>query len=492
MIDGTLVPALEEQTVRTDVPVSTARLHRAVGALLGLAVGDALGAPFEFGSAGQWSKRFPNPVQGGIGEMIGGGGFNWQPGEFTDDTQMALALAESLITHDGLDLDDVWTRFRTWAADANDVGNITRAALSHTDRHGAAGQAHRRLGKSAGNGSLMRVLPVSLALVDSDTETVMAAACEQSALTHADPAAGWGAAVYAELVRRTITGNDPSEQIESVLAAVPKPHNVQFKQMLAAQWGPSREGPGNGSVWGCLAQAVWAVRTTSTFEQAISAAIELGDDTDTVAAVTGGLAGALYGIQGIPGRWLTYVNGTVTTPDGNQRYDNAALQDTARRLLRLQPASATPPDDAAGPTEVAPGLYAADLEGAATVPTDWAVLSLCRTGRRFAEHPVRREIHIIDQERKNSDLLAVLQDAVDTIDAWRGEGRTVVVHCHGGRSRTGVVLKAWAMREFGLDERQAHDWLAPLWGRYEDYSHDFQNVLQTEWVDRCARWSAGR
>ncbi|MDP9463404.1 MAG: ADP-ribosylglycohydrolase family protein [Actinomycetota bacterium] len=461
-------------------PVTTAQLHRSLGALLGLAVGDALGAPFEFGPAGQWSTRFPEPVRGGTGEMIGGG-CGWKPGEFTDDTQMALALAESLITHDRLDLDDVWDRFRAWATEAKDVGNITRAALSHADRHGAAEAAHQRLGRSAGNGSLMRVLPLSLAFLNADIETLMRAACEQSALTHADPAAGWGAAVYAELVRRTIVGDSPFEQIDAILAEVPEPADGLFKELLDPRWHPDRGGPGNGSVWGCLAQAVWAVRTTSTFEQAVAVAIELGDDTDTVAAVAGGLAGSIYDIQSIPSRWLTYVNGTVATPRGTQRYDNAALQDTARKLLRLQPALPTPVESPAGPTQVAPGLYAADLGGAATSPTDWAVLSLCRTDNRFANHPARREMFIIDREGRNSNLFAALGDAVDTIDAWHKEGRTVVVHCHGGRSRTGLVLKAWAMRSLSMNEREAHDWLARQWERYEDYSHDFRNILRNEW-----------
>ena len=106
---------------------------RLTGLLVGAAVGDALGAPFEFMPAGSYAKRFPRPVRGGIGELIGGGGFNWAPGEFTDDTQMAIVLAESLLANDHtLSRDHVFESWRGWAADARDVGSTTRHALSFT------------------------------------------------------------------------------------------------------------------------------------------------------------------------------------------------------------------------------------------------------------------------------------------------------------------------------------------------------------------------
>ena len=99
--------------------------HRALGAVIGSAVGDALGAPFEFGKPCEYSKRFPRPVLGGTGEMIGNQ--VWEPGEFTDDTQMAIVQAESILARDGIDGADLFKRFRVWAADAKDVGAQTRA-----------------------------------------------------------------------------------------------------------------------------------------------------------------------------------------------------------------------------------------------------------------------------------------------------------------------------------------------------------------------------
>src|SRR4051794_30802822 len=106
------------------------RSHRVAGALVGSAVGDALGAPFEFGPPSRFSARFPFPARGSKTEMCGGGSLGWEPGEFTDDTQMALLVATSLVELGGLDEADVFERFDRWAAAGPpDIGNQTRAVL---------------------------------------------------------------------------------------------------------------------------------------------------------------------------------------------------------------------------------------------------------------------------------------------------------------------------------------------------------------------------
>jgi len=348
-------------------------LQRAIGALCGSAVGDALGAPFEFGPAGAFSARFPAPVVGGIGEMTGGGSFGWAPGEFTDDTQMALALAESILAADALDPDDLWARFVAWSSTATDIGVLTGQVLRHDSRVGAAEQAHRANGGlSAANGALMRVTPVALAWALDDEAALVAAARHQAALTHHDPAAGWGAAIAAAMVRAGILGDDQFAALDRVLAMIDDDQRARFVSMLDASWSPGRaDEPSNGSVWGCLAQAVWAVRHHDTFADAVTAAIDLGDDTDTVATVTGAIAGARSSVQGIPSRWLTPLNGRVTTPTGEEFYDNARLQDLARRLLGRKAVPMTTMEPPAGPHAVAERLHAANLPGAATAPTGW-------------------------------------------------------------------------------------------------------------------------
>jgi len=461
--------------------------HAAIGALVGSAVGDALGAPFEFQPAGRYRAAFPQPVIGGRGEMLGGGGFGWRPGEFTDDTQMALALAQSLVEHGRVHRADLFARWAVWASDAPDVGVITRSALRQPTVEGAAEAGHRSLGRSAGNGALMRVTPVALAFVGRTPAECMQAAVQQAAVTHHDPAAGWGAAIAAELVRRTILGADLVAEVPAVVALVPVEHRDRFERMLGPDWQPGRhpDEPGNGSVWTCLAQAVWAVRHHATFHDAATAAIDLGDDTDTVACVTGALAGARCGIQAIPSRFTTYVHGRLRTPQGEVTFHNADLQVLARQLLGLGNSQQAPAETPAGPQELLPGVFAADLSAAtrAAHEREFAVLSLCRVGDAFRHVPVRREVYLVDQggPHDNPALLDAVGDAVRTITAWRVEGRDVLVHCHGGRSRTALVLQAYAMASAGMSAVEAHDWLTASWPRFDPWNPAFREFLQRHW-----------
>jgi ADP-ribosyl-[dinitrogen reductase] hydrolase len=492
-------PAVEEPPM-TDLPITHPHqldrraMDRALGALVGSAVGDALGAPFEFQPAGRYSARFPEPVVGGVGEMVGGGGFGWEPGEFTDDTQMALAMAESLVAHGGIDRDDLWARWRAWAQTALDVGITTSASLSATDWAGAAEQSHAAVGRSASNGALMRVTPLGIACSTVDpavaTGVTVAAVLAQAQLTHFDPAAGWGAAIAAELTRRTILGADPIDELPSVVALLPDDVRSRYEEMLAPGWQPHRPGdPSNGSVWTCLAQAVWALRRHTMFHDVVVAAIDLGEDTDTVACVAGALAGARFGFQAIPGRWTTYVHGRVQSPTGWVHYDRTSLQALAFRLTGAEPPHLSPLEDMQVPVEILDGVHGADLTGAAAYARDggFAVLSLCRVGDRFKDVEHRREVCMFDETDpdRNPALQEALVDAVDTIDAWRAEGKPVLVHCHGGRSRTALLVKAWAMRRHGWTEQQAHDWLQQAYPRYSAWNHTFREFLRTDW-DRWA------
>jgi ADP-ribosyl-[dinitrogen reductase] hydrolase len=463
----------------------------AIGAFVGGAVGDALGAPFEFKSGGLYSSTFPAAVVGGLGEMLGGGG--WGPGEFTDDTQMAIALAESLIANRGINSADLWDRWRAWASSANDVGILTRRALSSESFEGAALNAEvSNGGKSAGNGSVMRNTPIALFLFDHPLSVVIEAAIAQSALTHNDPQAGFGAAIHAAMICAGIQGADMFGAIDDALALLPLEASETWAPLLHNGWTPAESKLTNGTVWTCLAQAVWALRTSSTFEEAVTKAIDLGDDADTVGCVAGSLAGARWGIQSIPSRWTTYLNGSVATPlDGGgietRTYNYNALQELARALMGREKIGPTPPDDPGGPTRVHDTLpiYAADLQGASKAPTDWAVISLCRPEGHFENHPVRREVFLIDRDdaTDNHNVLAALNDAVGSIDAFLAENpdRELLVHCHGGRSRTAFVLKAWAMKRNGWSEEEAHEWLFSSWEKANRRNPTFLSILRNDW-----------
>lgn len=249
-------------------------MERVAGAVVGSAVGDALGAPFEFGPAGAFSARFPTPGAGV--EMCGGGG--WDAGEATDDTQMAVHVAESLLEHGGLDLPDVFTRFQRWAADdPKDIGLQTRDVLIRDLPWDQAATAHYRAGhRAAGNGSLMRATPSAVYFAAHGRQATMDAARRISALTHGDPAAGEGTAIFHDLVRLALSSADPRGELSQTLAAVHPGHRERYATILAPDWHPGQATEANGAVWPCLGSAVWALRTTRSYEDAIRTAIDLG------------------------------------------------------------------------------------------------------------------------------------------------------------------------------------------------------------------------
>jgi ADP-ribosylglycohydrolase len=277
------------------------RIQRTGGAVIGSAVGDALGGPFEFGLPGVFSARFPTPGVGG--EMSGGGG--WDPGEGTDDTQMAVLVAESLLERGGLDLPDIFARFQRWAvSEPKDIGLQTEDVLTNGMPWDLAAAIHFQVNqRAAGNGSLMRASTSAVYFARTGQSATMDAARRIAALTHGDRAAWEGTAIFHELIRVTLEGADPLAALPDILALVHPDHRPRYSTVLAPEWHPDQATEFNGAVWPCLGSAVWALRTTTTFEDAIRAAIDLGGDTDTVAAVTGGLAGAYYGLEAIPVRW---------------------------------------------------------------------------------------------------------------------------------------------------------------------------------------------
>ncbi|WP_455991014.1 ADP-ribosylglycohydrolase family protein [Methylorubrum extorquens] len=269
---------------------------RAHGALLGLAVGDALGTTLEF------TRRDTQPLHT---EMTGGGPFDLKPGEWTDDTAMALALADSLISCSGINPHDLAARFVSWWQDGAysstktcfDIGLTTRDALARFVRTGDpyAGSTDPR---TAGNGSLMRLAPVALfALHDARADQL---ARDQSRITHAAPQAVEACALFVQLLREAILGQP------DVLRPRAWSGDPAITAIAAGSWHPKTrdEIRSSGYVLHTLEAAIWAVGTTTNFEDALILAVNLADDADTVGAVTGQLAGALYGASAIPERWL--------------------------------------------------------------------------------------------------------------------------------------------------------------------------------------------
>src|SRR5215218_2690358 len=459
------------------------RSHRVAGALVGSAVGDALGAPFEFGPPGRFSSRFPSPARGSKTEMCGGGSLDWEPGEFTDDTQMALLVATSLVDRDGLDEADVFERFRTWAAAGPpDIGNQTRAVLGSGRPWDVAAAEHfARSGHAAGNGSLMRTTPAAIRFARDGREATMDAARRISALTHGDPSAGEGCAIFHELMRVALDGGEPLAAIPSALEVVADGHRERWATALAPTWTPDDATESNGAVWPTLGSAVWALRQGRDFAEVMRLVIDLGGDTDTVACVAGGLAGAVFGMGGIPSRWASVVHGRVPG-SGDKVWRVADVQQLAAALDGGVQQSYDPGViPRIGPTEVLPGISAGNLDGARYSDEAFAVVSLCRLGEPFP-HELQRMAYIADNEH-NSDLDVVLADVLDDMAALRAEGHRLLVHCHGGASRTGLVLRAWLMRTEGMSADEATTHVAARWPHLGLWNASFTTTLKAFWPE---------
>ncbi|MFO1059865.1 MAG: ADP-ribosylglycohydrolase family protein [Dongiaceae bacterium] len=277
---------------------ATSSRDRAIGALLGLAVGDAVGTTLEF------SERDWQPP---LLDMIGGGPFGLRPGVWTDDTSMALCLADSLLAADGLDRLDLMRRFLGWMERGEntvdgrcfDIGMATRAALSRFCDSGDP-IAGSRDPMSAGNGSLMRLAPVAIRW-HRDAARAVLEARRQSETTHAAAAALDACAYFANLLVQAIGGGSRTE----VLQPIDLEGDPAVRQVASGSWlGKSRGRiESSGYVVHTLEAALWSVAGAASFEDAVLRAANLADDADTVAAVAGQLAGALWGVSGIPPHW---------------------------------------------------------------------------------------------------------------------------------------------------------------------------------------------
>jgi ADP-ribosyl-[dinitrogen reductase] hydrolase len=272
---------------------------RAVGALVGLAVGDALGATLEF------SRRDSRPP---VTDLVGGGPFGLKPGEWTDDTSMALCLADSLLHCRGFDAADLLQRFCAWRRDGVnsvtgecfDIGATTARALDRFERTGQIAWAHEDP-RQAGNGSLMRLAPVAI-FAAGDAAVAEDLADVQSRTTHPAPKAHEACRLFARLLVEAMNGADK----DAVLAPRAWDGSPEIAAIARGDWrGKARDDiASSGYVVHTLEAALWCVAESAGFEEAVLTAANLGDDADTVAAVTGQLAGALWGLHGVRPRWV--------------------------------------------------------------------------------------------------------------------------------------------------------------------------------------------
>jgi len=283
------------------------------GCLLGLAVGDAIGTTVEFMPPGSFAP---------LVDMIGGGPFNLAPGEWTDDTSMALCLADSLIEKKGFDPIDQLERYVRWyrtgflASNGGcfDIGIATAASL-HRYEHTHEPYPGSTAPNSAGNGSLMRLAPVPMFYAHQPRMAIEKCA-DSSRTTHANVKAVDACRYFGAILVGALNGHAkealllPPEDWDFLDAAT-KSLLAELDPDIAEVSNGSfkRKSPpnirGGGYVVQALEAALWAFYNSTTFEEGVLLAANLGDDADTTAAIYGQLAGAYYGEPGIPEKWRT-------------------------------------------------------------------------------------------------------------------------------------------------------------------------------------------
>ena len=304
------------------------QIERYRGSLLGLAAGDALGATLEFYPPGSFE-----PISG----MVGGGHFHLKPGQWTDDTSMALCLAESLIEKKKFDPLDQMERYLRWYEEGHlsstgyafDIGGTVSRSLEKFKRAGEpfSGPTDPM---SAGNGSIMRLTPVPLFYAKRPLEAIEKSA-ESSRTTHGALTAVDSCRYLGGLIVGAVNGVDKKELLSDHYCPIPgywrdRPLIKEIGEIASGsfKWKEPPEIKGTGYVVESLEAVLWAFYKSRSFEEGCLLAVNLGDDADTTGAVYGQLAGAYYGKDGIPESWRTI----LTYPDRIEGY--------ADQLLRLR------------------------------------------------------------------------------------------------------------------------------------------------------------
>ena len=261
---------------------------RALGAYLGLAVGDALGATVEFMTAGEIVARYRVHR-----EIVGGGWLRLKPGQVTDDTQMNLALGGAVLAREGWDLRAVAEAFAVWMRSRPvDIGHTCRRGIRRFLLEGTLSAAPAT--DSAGNGAAMRNLPVALATL-GDPAALAEYSLAQAHLTHHHPLSDAATLALGRMTQILLRGGSVADcrRVADALAA-------RHPEFCFAPW-PGRT---TGYVVDTVQTVFDAFFRTASFEACLVDVVNRGGDADTTGALAGQLAGAYYGLQAIPARWL--------------------------------------------------------------------------------------------------------------------------------------------------------------------------------------------
>jgi ADP-ribosylglycohydrolase len=287
-----------------------------IGGVMGVIIGDALGLPVQFMTKTAISK---NPIT----EMTGGGVFGLEPGAWSDDSSLTLCLAESL-SEVGYNPADIARRFIDWYRDGYmtplgesfDIGVTTEIAMKRLVHGVAPFKAGPTDAESNGNGSLMRILPATLFFASESDYTMIQRICEVSKITHGHPRSQLACSLYSLFIKELLKGSKPQEAYDTMrlksqtVFFIDRKIGKQlshFERIISGELPnlPESEIKSGGYVVESLEAALWSFLTTSSFEDAVLKAVNLGWDTDTVGAITGSMAGVYYGFSNIPPHWLS-------------------------------------------------------------------------------------------------------------------------------------------------------------------------------------------
>lgn len=456
--------------------LTTAQRDRAAGVLLATAAGDALGVPYEFATP---------PPPGVEAAMTGGGLGNFAPGEWSDDTSMGVAIARVAATGADLTtpaaLDQIADGFLEWhRSNPPDIGIQTSSVLRATRTRLTSGEAgtgsvmaeeaaaySAARAHSAGNGALMRTAPVALAHLD-DRGRLAQAARAVAELTHGDPLAGDSCVLWGEAIRAAVL--EGRFAITAGLDLLPEARGAQWQawlnDALDVDRNRSERVPGerfrpNGFTVTALQAAVAAIVTTDVPERmpcrhlqlALHSAVRIGDDTDTVAAIAGGLLGARWGASAVPWRWRRALNGWPGL-DGIDLVSLAALTvNGGQPDHKGWPAVDVVPYSEWASSNPVPHPHddGVLLGSHATRGHEVdAVVSMCRVGRNqecFAGATEVIHSRLMDSEdpAANENLEFILYDAADAVRGLREEGKRVLLHCVAAEQRTPSVAVAYGV-----------------------------------------------
>ena len=444
-------------------PEATASRDRAIGALLGLACGDAVGTTLEFARPGAFAP---------VDDMVGGGPFRLRPGEWTDDTSMALCLAESLLDRGELDAVDQLRRYVLWSEEGYlssngrcfDIGNTVASQLARFSRTGEAFDPHPDE-ESAANGSLMRLAPVPIRWW-RDPAKAAARAAESSKTTHPARRPTDACRVLGAMTAALIGGTPADAVLDAGFWRCGDLHPA-IEAVAKGSWHGKRPPQirGTGYCVDALEAAIWAVGGGVDFRHAVLRAANLGDDADTTAAIAGQLAGARWGASDIPPDWrerVVMADRIVAMASGlfDAGRDSGLEAEVDRGRL---PDAGWPHDEFlhawwAEPGSVLAGEYPGDPDPRRA--SEKVNLLVDRGVRTFvdlttdadglapyAEHvTAAASTRALDLRRHHAPIpdLDVAADEVydGIVEVVRAEQRrgAVYVHCWGGVGRTGTVV----------------------------------------------------